>query len=884
MAETLITSSVIILMLCAIRILFKGRIRPTVQYGLWGIAAARLALPCFYPVIRWFGSLQSPWSIMNAAAPLADRLAVRAHAVTVPSGAVPVNPGQLGAVHAGLENAAANPGTSLISGAEQAGLSGWIVLFFGIWIAGSILLFLWLSVVHIHMGKRLMKQRTPYEGPVPAWSAVPVYWAGDIPTPCYFVYFGKKGIYLPERLQNDPEAARHVVVHEACHAGHRDHIWGWLRCVLLCCYWINPFVWLAGYLSKRDCELSCDEAAVRRLGEAERFAYGRTLIAMAAGRRTPWNFLSTASDIGNGKKSMKERIWTLAHHPKTGPVTALVIAAAAIVLIVCTFTGKMGNGGGAKGAENPEIREQTVLWAEAFCGRNGKELYAMYNPDHRDDFYDMEMVQSEKDDAVISFGMSSPWPMDSVYDIEVDGRNAEVTYYAMTSDPHRWVWKEKLTWVKNGDSWYADQQEFHTYDQVTTAQEFREAYGEALTGGGMDYRTNGLGEGLNRNAQGDPFYEGLLKPETAAEILLNLHSGMGTAAAADGETVVTYTFEKGDSVELTMVQPYGADGIWVPDEVRKDGIREERTEATVDSVPGMAEIVALSELPKDQNLLEAIRKWWPEIPSEDKENETEAELNYVNQYTFSYRGETYRLLVSVLKEDGSLDYASVIREPTGEWLNIYQTPEAVEHYGMVLAGGEETKVFFETHASMADYVTYRLQEGLTDSGYQADLGDGGGGSLFLTEDEDQKARLEELGRYVDRDSVPDAWLAAGGIIRWNADYLYRRFDTGSLMETAIPWNHTTYWGELVSVEDCEVPALLEPLCHDLYTPSSLEEAEKRYGPIPEENQTSRMWYVFFARPDSDVMYAIYLNGDLYKKEDALKLARSVHFKEEAFTP
>lgn len=599
MAETLITSSVIILMLCAIRILFKGRIRPTVQYGLWGIAAARLALPCFYPVIRWFGSLQSPWSIMNAAAPL-------------------------------------------------AGLSEWIVLFLGTWIAGSILLFLWLSVVYIHMGKRLMKQRTPYEGPVPAWSAVPVYWAGDIPTPCYFVYFGEKGIYLPERLQNDPEAVRHVVVHEACHAGHRDHIWGWLRCVLLCCYWINPFVWLAGYLSKRDCELSCDEAAVRRLGEAERFAYGRTLIAMAAGRRTPWNFLSTACDIGNGKKSMKERIWTLAHHPKTGPVTALVIAAAAIVLIVCTFTGKMGNG--------------------------------------------------------------------------------------------------------------------------------------------------------------------------------------------------------------------------------------------ADSVPGMAEIVTLSELPKDQNLLEAIRKWWPEIPSEDKENETEAELNYVNQYPFSYRGEMYRLLVSVLKEDGSLDYAFVIREPTGEWLNIYQTPEAVEHYGMILAGGEETKEFFETHASMADYVTYRLPEGLTDSGYRADLGDGGGGSLFLTEDEDQKARLEELGRYVDRDSVPDAWLAAGGIIRWNADYLNRRFDTGSLMETAIPWNHTSYWGELVSVEDCEVPALLEPLCHDLYTPSSLEEAEKRYGPIPEENQTSRMWYVFFARPDSDVMYAIYLNGDLYKKEDALKLARSVHFKEEAFTP
>ena len=50
MAETLITSSVIILMLCAIRTLFKGRIRPDrCNYGLWGIAAARLALPCVLP-------------------------------------------------------------------------------------------------------------------------------------------------------------------------------------------------------------------------------------------------------------------------------------------------------------------------------------------------------------------------------------------------------------------------------------------------------------------------------------------------------------------------------------------------------------------------------------------------------------------------------------------------------------------------------------------------------------------------------------------------------------------------------------------------------------------------------------------------------------------
>lgn len=79
MAETLITSSVISLMLCAIRVLFRGRIRLTVQYGLWGIAAA----------------------------PLADRLSVRSRAVTAPASAGAVNPGQINAAHAGLVSAGA---------------------------------------------------------------------------------------------------------------------------------------------------------------------------------------------------------------------------------------------------------------------------------------------------------------------------------------------------------------------------------------------------------------------------------------------------------------------------------------------------------------------------------------------------------------------------------------------------------------------------------------------------------------------------------------------------------------------------------------------------------------------------------------------------------
>ena len=89
--------------------------------------------------------------------------------------------------------------------------------------------------------------------------------------------------------------------------------------------------------------------------------------------------------------------------------------------------------------------------------------------------------------------------------------------------------------------------------------------------------------------------------------------------------------------------------------------------------------------------------------------------------------------------------------------------------------------------------------------------------------------------------------------------------------------------EPVRVIDCEAPALLVLVQHDLYTAASLEDVEAEYGPVPEEDQTSRMWYVFFAKPDSSEVYSISLNADLYEDTDVLKLARSVYFTDKAWS-
>ena len=60
MTEVLVSSTVLILALAALRLLLRGRIDPRLQYALWLLAALRLLLPV--PLVN------SPVSVMNAAA------------------------------------------------------------------------------------------------------------------------------------------------------------------------------------------------------------------------------------------------------------------------------------------------------------------------------------------------------------------------------------------------------------------------------------------------------------------------------------------------------------------------------------------------------------------------------------------------------------------------------------------------------------------------------------------------------------------------------------------------------------------------------------------------------------------------------------------------
>ena len=556
------------------------------------------------------------------------------------------------------------------------------------------------------------------------------------------------------------------------------------------------------------------------------------------------------------------------------------------------------------GKEISEVPESRVSeWAEAFCSRKGTVLKSMYNPEHPTDFYEIELVQSQPTDDFVGFGWSSPWPMDAQYSVQTEGTETEITYYAMTSEPYRYVWKEWLVWKNAGNVWYVDEERFHEYAPIGTAEEFYEAYEAGIEGTPMDYREGEAGETLNRLAKeqkDSSAYVDLFRSEWAAEVLLNLHGGTSEVHKNGDQAEAVYTFSDGSRAAVRMVQPYGEDGIWIPAEIlpkpgktemegegkkleeekqkQETGIQqgEDRYTAgqlTAQDVIGLAGVL-------DNSDLTALTEHFPSPNNADSEEKNFAWYDFVEQ------GEDYALQISYDQSspsgDRSLDYIILVRVETGESLNIYRTQEDVQRYGMKLAEESDIRAFFETHRQMSDYLTYRLPDNLANGHFLQRLGNDGG-NLFLTSDTKKQAWLDELSQYIERDFVPAEWYSAGYAARYTGEWTDKRYSGENLMGIHMPWNHSDFTTEFVSVSDCEAPAVLVQAEHDLYTAASLAEAEEKYGKIPEERRTSRMWYVFFGKPDCQEMYSIALNSDLYTSDEVLKIARSVHFTEQAWT-
>ena len=331
MIQWIVSSSVLILVVIALRYVLRGKISLRMQYALWLLVLVRLLVPVS------FGA--TDLSVMNAVperAPTEQQGNYKRDIVGERNDAAPAAP-TVG-VPAQSMNEPVPPDlvqniTTTTVTAPTAEKTDWAQVGKIVWLVGAAALGLVFLAVNLRFGKQLRRSR---QRVADAEASLPVYESGATDTPCLFGV-AKPSIYVTPDTRADAPTLRYALAHEQTHYRHGDNLWAVLRGVCLALHWYNPLVWWAAELSRRDAELACDEATIRRLGESERAAYGRTLIRMTCEKRPA--LLVTATMMTDSGKGLKERISLLVKKPKTAAYTAIAVLLIAGLSIACTFTG-----------------------------------------------------------------------------------------------------------------------------------------------------------------------------------------------------------------------------------------------------------------------------------------------------------------------------------------------------------------------------------------------------------------------------------------------------------------------------------------------------------------------------------------------------------------
>lgn len=377
MITSVITSSLLITVVIALRFLFKGKISRRLQYALWGLVLLKLLLP--------YSLLTSPISVMNVVPdssfgekqmyvlPLSKQPVAEAAGVSVDANGIVADANSFG--YAVLSE----DGVTVTRYADRMSIRGILGL---VWLMGALAVGLWFIGTNMAFSRRLHQTRREYHAPdCPAAGCaterkLPVYISERIASPCLFGFF-HPAVYLTPQAAASEDNTRYALTHELCHYRHGDHIWSVMRCLCLAGWWWNPLVWAAAFFSREDSELACDETVIRQIGLENRLAYGHSLVDMIAVKKTPSTLLCAATTMASGKRSIKGRLNMIVKSPKTA-----IPALAAVLLILaacagCTFTGAAKDAPVAVGQDFPAV-EMVFSSADSSLEQLGRDAAEFY--------------------------------------------------------------------------------------------------------------------------------------------------------------------------------------------------------------------------------------------------------------------------------------------------------------------------------------------------------------------------------------------------------------------------------------------------------------------------------------------------------------------------
>lgn len=305
--------AVMVLIVAVIRALAIDRLPKNTFLALWGITLARLlvpyALPCMFSVYSLAGGLVPP---------------------------AKTEPPQAGLSAAGAGGPpAADAGAAVPAAGVSAGAAA-MEPYTLIWLAGALVCALFFAAVYLKCLCEF-REALPVESRfAQSWLAahplrrmVRLRQSDRVSAPLTYGVF-RPVVLLPKRTDWKDEAALAcVLAHESVHIRRLDAVTKLALAAALCVHWFNPAVWLMYVLANRDLELSCDEAAIRLLGEHTGSAYAMALIRM---KEIQSGLRPLCSDFG--KYAIEERITAIMKMKKTTRLASAV----ALVLVLCVTT------------------------------------------------------------------------------------------------------------------------------------------------------------------------------------------------------------------------------------------------------------------------------------------------------------------------------------------------------------------------------------------------------------------------------------------------------------------------------------------------------------------------------------------------------------------
>lgn len=363
MKEVLLTSSVLITVLLFLRVIFAKKVRRTWIYAAWLLVALRLLFPVQIGQLS-FSVLHVMQSVTNGLSQVANmevagvteydayQQVLRDYVEEDTSVFVPAIQEEIASNKASgmtkeeiaeriekdhpdgdiyapeAQQQVQQKLDEVVAPVTLGQIATWV------WLFGVAIMVIWLATGNLLLGRALRKT----EKAVQCDSPLPVYVSDAAISPCLAGLF-RPAVYLTPESAADETVMRHVLAHELTHYRHRDHIWAIVRCVCLCVYWFNPLVWVAAWFSRRDCELACDEGALKHLGEDARVDYGKALLQVVSQSSIPGRLMLTATTMAETKKQLKERVNYIVQKQKISVVATICMLLVCVILAGCVTSG-----------------------------------------------------------------------------------------------------------------------------------------------------------------------------------------------------------------------------------------------------------------------------------------------------------------------------------------------------------------------------------------------------------------------------------------------------------------------------------------------------------------------------------------------------------------